>query len=67
MVDAQVCGVTGCREGVRASGMCQRHYQAARRAIRGGVLTEADLEARGLVPREPVVEEIVATPVREEE
>ena len=67
MVDAQTCGVTGCRDAVRASGMCQRHYQAARRAIRTGALTEADLEARGLVPREPVVDAIVATPVREEE
>jgi hypothetical protein len=65
MKDERYCGVSGCVRGVEVSGMCRRHYQAARRAVRAGVLTLADLEVRGLTTRrERVADQILATPER---
>ena len=48
------CGVRGCKREEFCRGMCSPCYQAARRKIRQGQTTEAELEAAGvLLPPRP--------------
>ncbi len=45
----RLCLYPACENTKRTRGLCHCHYQNARAYIRAGKITEADLEARGLM------------------